>query len=396
MTGLRLLILVGLCRAARSGLLRWSSRNALDMLVLLWGAWAVLNGFTHNPRDHNPITVRLSLVCDLAGAYLYARAYLNGPSAWYQFSKCMALVLMPLAALLLVEQFTLRNCYGPLGAVLQEAWVRNGRVRAAGPFGISILAGLAGAAALPLLLPLQGRQPRWVVVGGIAACVAIVGASGSSGPVGGLLAAILGLGLWRWRLSLRWVRWGSLLMLVALQIVMKGNVWDLMGRIKFVGGSQAYHRSELITQAFAHLDEWWLGGTDYTRHWLVYGIEWSQDHVDITNYYLKMGVLGGLPLMLLFIAILVKAFQYLGRGMQFLRARHDPSEYLLWCYGAALFAHCVAFLSVSYYDQSYVFVFLIVGAAGGLAAIQSPRPLSNATADEGAAADCPPVAASTI
>jgi predicted tellurium resistance membrane protein TerC len=78
--------------------------------------------------------------------------------------------------------------------------------------------------------------------------------------------------------------------------------------------------------------------------------------------------LGGLPLMLIFVAILFKAFQLLGRRMQTIRMTRDPTEFMLWCIGASLFAHAFTFMAVSYYDQSYVFFCLLIGAVPGLCA----------------------------
>ncbi len=92
----------------------------------------------------------------------------------------------------------------------------------------------------------------------------------------------------------------------------------------------------IITEAINHFDRWWLIGTDYTRDWVPYGVLWTADEVDITNYYLRMGVNGGLVLMLLFIAILLTAFHLLGKRMRAMRESVDPSEFLLWSVGAAL------------------------------------------------------------
>jgi len=79
-----------------------------------------------------------------------------------------------------------------------------------------------------------------------------------------------------------------------------------------------------------------------------------------------MGVTGGLPLMLFFILILIRAFQLLGRGMLPMREANDPDELILWCAGSALLAHSFTFLSISYFDQSNVTLALVLGALPGL------------------------------
>jgi hypothetical protein len=73
-----------------------------------------------------------------------------------------------------------------------------------------------------------------------------------------------------------------------------------------------------------------------------------------------MGVIGGLPLMLLFIAVLLKAFSFVGQ------MRRDSSDFdarfMVWTLGASLFAHAATFISVSYFDQSFVFLYLTLAA----------------------------------
>jgi hypothetical protein len=139
--------------------------------------------------------------------------------------------------------------------------------------------------------------------------------------------------------------------------VMKAPIYYLIARFTVVGGSTGWYRSRLIESAFEHLSEWWLAGTDYTRHWMPNAVDWSPNHTDITNYYLSMGVVGGLPLVLLLIAIIVKTFSLIGRKLR------DPAlstkdAFVLWALGSAMFAHMATSFSVGYFDQSFVFFYL--------------------------------------
>jgi len=248
------------------------------------------------------------------------------------------------------------------------AEARQGRVRAAGPFMHPILAGTVGAS-LGVMLAFLTRSRRSHAVMLAGACALAVYSSASSGPVITLAAGSGALALWSWRERLGLIRTCALLTLVGLHIVMNAPVWYLAARLDLAGGSTGWHRAELISQALAHIDRWWLIGTDYTRDWFVYGMEWTTEMVDITNLYIHMGVQGGLLLMLLFIALLLKSFQLLGQKMAALRMVGNPSEFMLWCIGAALFAHCVTFLSVTYYDQSAIFFCLIIGLVPGLCSL---------------------------
>lgn len=365
-TVVRLLVLAGLLRASASGLLVWSARHPLDRLLALWACWSLLSSFGHVAKDnYNPLTVHISLALDYAGTYLYFRAYLKELADIIRCSKCLAFLLLPLALFLLFEKMTGWNLYAAVGAEIQQAWVRQGRVRASGPFGISILAGTVGGVCCPLMLLLRQR-PR-LALAGAAACVLIVFSSASSGPYMSLMAGLAGVALWRWRRYMGQIRMCVILGIIALALVMKAPVWYLVARIDIAGGSTSWHRAELINQAVGHLGEWWLVGTDYTRHWMPYGIQWSKDHVDITNHYVHIGVRGGLLLVLIFVGILFKSFQLLGRSMRSMRATRATDEFVLWCVGAALFSHCIGFLGVPYFDQSYVFLFFLIGSIPALA-----------------------------
>ena len=156
------------------------------------------------------------------------------------------------------------------------------------------------------------------------------------------------------------IRWGGLWAVVALQIVMTAPVYYLMARIDFTGSSTGLHRAALIQSAVEHFSEWWVAGTDYTRHWMATGVDWSPDHSDITNHYIKMGVIGGMPLMIAFIAILVEGFRVVQKTLGISKNTRFEVRYMAWSMGAILFGHAVTFISVSYFDQSMNFYLMVV------------------------------------
>jgi hypothetical protein len=369
----KLVLLAGLSRALYERRLEWSPRQPLDAVVLLWASFALLSAFFHHPPEGNPFTIRLSLVYDIFGAYLYARAFIKDLDDFLRLSNCLAAVLLPLAALMVVESITGRNLYSAFGAPLPD--FRSGRFRANGPFGHAILAGTVGGGSF--LVALAGRHRNyWLGTAGVVACTAIVISSNSSGPLVTLMVALMGLAFWRWRTYLGEIRLIALACLAGLHLIMTAPVWYLMTRVDLTGGSTGYHRAELITQAINHIGEWWLVGTDYTRHWMPYGVLWSKDHIDITNYYIAMGVTGGLPLMLSFIAIFVKAFQLLGRKMRVLRGTRRRSEFVLWCSGSALAAYAFTSISVSYFDQTFIMFCILFGTVPALAKKTVMKPVA--------------------
>jgi hypothetical protein len=190
----------------------------------------------------------------------------------------------------------------------------------------------------------------------------MVYSSTSSGPILSMLAGILALFLWNYREKTRLIIWMGVIGYIGLTLVMNDPAYFIMARIDITGGSTGWHRARLIQSALEHFFEWWIAGTDYTRHWMPTGVSWSPDHTDITNHYIQMGVWGGLPLMMLFIAIILRAFSLIGKNVSISSKVSLKSEFVFWALGASLFAHAVTFLGVSYFDQSFLFLYLVLAA----------------------------------
>ncbi len=364
---MRLLIISGVARAVFSGRFQFSFRNRLDLFVALFGAVAIISSIGHESNIYvpSPLRERCGLVLDIFGSYLYGRSYMTGPDFTKTFAHWLAIILVPFGALMAYEQVSGKNAYTKLGARSEFAGMRNDRFRAKGPFQHAILAGTAAAAAIPFMLILLRKRKLLAIAGVSAGMLGVLG-SASSGPVAALGAALFLLYLWKWRYKLGKLRALTGVILLFLNFAMSRPIWFLIARIDIVGGSTGWHRSKLIDNAINNLDEWWLWGTDYTRHWMHSGVSWNPNHTDITNYYLQMGVLGGLPLMLTFIAIIVKALFTIEKNLPHLRRADAEIEFDAWCFWVAILTHCVSFISIAYFDQSYANFFLLIGAAPGL------------------------------
>ena len=152
---------------------------------------------------------------------------------------------------------------------------------------------------------------------------------------------------------------------------MNAPAYYILTRMDVTGSSTSWHRAALIEAALAHLPEWWLVGTDYTRHWFAYGVGWSGRHADITNYYVRMAVDGGLPLLIAFVILLARAFAMVGTTWRCLAraATAPPHVFLPWALGASLLSHAASFVGVSYFDQSVVFLYVTLA---GIASAAEP------------------------
>jgi hypothetical protein len=357
---IRILIAVGLVRVIVRGERLAGRITNLDLLMLAWAAWALISCTFY--KDTSGVLVnRLGLVYNGCGIYFLLRIFCHSLEDVVRLCRITAILLIPLSIEMLSEKMTGYNLFSALGGVSEISEVRSGRIRAQGPFAHSILAGTVGAVCLPLMIGLW-QQHRKTAIAGIVACFSIVFASTSSGPVMSAFFAMLALFMWYWRDRMRLIRWLALLAYIGLDLVMKAPAYYLIARIDLTGSSTSWHRAALIDTAIKHLDEWWLAGTDYTRHWMAYGVGWSGNHIDITNHYLVMGVNGGLPLMLLFIAILTKGFFLVGQTLQQEPPSPLESQFMIWTLGASLFSHAATFISISYFDQSFVFLYLTLAA----------------------------------
>ena len=351
---LRLLVLCGglrilLRRERPAGVL-----NALDWLMLAWGTWAVISCSFH---EASVLVTRLGTVYDILGIYFLIRCFCTSASDVMGVARILALLLIPVALEMVNEQITGRNFFALFGGVAESPEVREGRLRAQGPFSHAILAGTVGAITAPILVGLWRGHPR-IALAGLVGCGLMVFTSASSGPIMSLLAAAFALIVWRYRHLTGRLRAAAVVGYLLLDLVMKAPAYFLIARIDLAGGSTGWHRAALIQAAIEHLGDWWFAGTDHTRHWMPTGVGWNENHTDITNYYLEMGVSGGLPLMLLYMAALWKCFQYVGQAVR----SHTDDSFFFWCLGASLFASAVTGVSVPFFGQSFVFLYLVIAA----------------------------------
>ena len=70
--------------------------------------------------------------------------------------------------------------------------------------------------------------------------------------------------------------------------------------------------------------------------------------------------------MLLFVGVLFSGFTALGKALRLNEGKSVERQYLLWTLGAILFGHAVTMMSVSYFDQSVVFLYLVLASIGSV------------------------------
>jgi hypothetical protein len=252
------------------------------------------------------------------------------------------------------EVTTGHNPYALLGGAEAAKYAslvaRDDRFRAQGPFAHSITAGTFGAVLVPLFVALwwKGKRYHRVVMVGMVSATVITLACNSSTPVLAYAAGILALCFWPLRRQMRMIRWGILITLVVLQLVLKNPVWHLITRIDISGGSSSWHRFMLIDQCIRHFGDWWLMGVKDTS-------AWGWDMWDTANQYVGICDSSGLLPFLLFLTIIVYGFKFVGNARRAASKVKDKQKALFfWAIGSALFANVVAFFGISYFDQTLV------------------------------------------
>ncbi len=360
---IRILVFVGVVRVLIRRERLTGRMNSMDWLMIAWAAWALAAAvFRDNPSE--TLTYNMGLVYNACGVYFLLRVLVTSSEDAKRLCCVVSILLIPIALEMIREQLTAHNLFSVLGGVTEEVAFREGRLRAQGPFAHPILAGTVGAVFLPIAIALW-RFHRKTAIAGSLACCAIVYASSSSGPLMSAIFAVLSLAAWRFRHHMKALRWGVVLAYLGLSVVMKAPVYFLLARIDLTGGSTGWHRAQLIDSGLHHLSEWWLAGTDYTRHWMPTGVSWSPNHTDITNHYLGLGVDGGLLLLALFVAMICVGFSMVGGAVRHSEGSSEGWDRFYWALGASLFAHAATMISVSYFDQSFAFIYLTLAAISG-------------------------------
>ena len=358
-TLLRIMVLFGSVRLLVRGEYHGFEWKPIDKLMVAYALSATCI-YTFQIGTSDALVNRIGFSFDALGMYFLFRCLIR---RWQDIDRLVfgtLLVGIAVAIAFAVEYATRRNLFSAFGGVSAITMIRQGKLRCQGAFSHPILAGCFWAVMIPLFASRwwKRRSDRpWAVVG-ILLCTFIIYTCNSSTPAFSLLAACVGGLAFYWRHSMRVIRWGIALMILALHVVMRAPVWHLIARVSAVSGSTGYHRYVLVNGFIRNFREWWLFGTRSTAHW-----GWGAQ--DITNQYVLEGVRGGLVTLVLFVAVIVVAFQGIGRLWR-LTSGNRYHLALSWALGVSLFVHCINFLGVSYFGQIHIAWYLVLAAIGSM------------------------------
>jgi F0F1-type ATP synthase assembly protein I len=107
-----------------------------------------------------------------------------------------------------------------------------------------------------------------------------------------------------------------------------------------------------VDECIKHFGDWWLVGTKYYADWGYF--TW-----DLANEYVGVAASSGLVPLILFIALIVCGFKYIGRARK-ARRSFVRGERFTWALGCALLAHVCAFFGTAYFDQLIVVWYVLL------------------------------------
>lgn len=362
---LRILVVTGVIRLLMNKELTPVRWTRFDKLIAAWACCGALI-YILQWRDISAIINRSGFLFDVLGMYWLFRHTLRSFDDLKRLANYLAVCAVILVPLVAVEWTTGRNPFSMFGRV--STATREGLHRCQAAFPHSIMLGLFWATLIPVFIGLARTGYNKILhYAAAAAGIFIIFCTASSTPMIALVLAVLFLPVFRYRRYGRLIAYCTGAGIVALHIVMRAPVWNLIARVNVMSGSTGYYRYKLIDTAIKHFGDWALLGTRSTEHW-------GAGLGDITNQYILEGVRGGLITLVLFIILLVAAVQSVGRYS--LRPMPPRQQFFIWCIGVSILVHCASFFAVSYFGQMKMLLYLtfaIVGFICELSVRNAPR-----------------------
>jgi hypothetical protein len=370
----RILILVALVRVAFINPNSPKSRFAggwspLDTIFVLWLIFRATTFIILFHGDSGAIIYEGGFIWDVLGGYILLRLLIQTEDDIVRVVEVFAVVALVCGVAMINEKLRGQNVFGYLGSLPITSEIREGSIRAQGPFAHPILAGTFGVTLVPLFWWLwHSKKTKLFAILGFIGSTLMMLTCASSTPLFGYLACFIGLAFWPFRNRMRLFRWGVALVLIALHLVMKAPVWFLIARVDLIAGNSGYHRAELIDQCIRHFSDWWLIGTNASG-------TWGFDMWDLSNQFVAEAETGGILTFICFVLIISRSFSRIGNARKIAENQKDTKqEWFMWFLGISLFAHIVSYFGISYYDNVKIywcaFLAIVVAATAPLLATQ--------------------------
>jgi hypothetical protein len=328
--------------------------NVIDKAMILFGVFGAIDGILLW-QAWGEVVFEAGTLTTLFGVYLLLRYLIRDEDDMKRTLRVWTCVAVVVAVVMTCEQLTGQN---PVTIFLGGAHaqyhstvdVRQGSMRATGVFDHPILAGTFGGISLPLFVGLWWKEKKHRIYPamGIVACSVIPLLASSSTAMMGFIAGIGALCFWRLRRHMRAIRWAIVGLIIADELRFKQHFWHIITDVDLTGSSSSWHRYMLIDECVKHFWNWALIGTKEFA-------SWGWEMMDLSNQYVATADTSGLIPLLSLAAIIVFGYKYLGRARLAADTAGDTSQELfIWALASSLFANCIAFIGISYFDQTSV------------------------------------------
>jgi len=361
-TFFRILTCFALLRVLFRGEFQRFKWNGLDTAVIGFMGIRLLWSILKLTKGGNSVTSPLSLcgdALDMWGMYFFFRFVVRDLEDLKHATYGLIWLSIPVAALMVVEFVTLRNPFAFMSGNPDVTRSREGVLRCMGAYSNPILTGCFWAVLLPYMgafIRQRGRIKFMPLVGIVCSAVIII-LSGSSSPIAAAGLAFFGGCAFLIRKRMRLIRWGTFIVVAGVQLMANSPIWKVFARVKIVGGSTGYYRFKLIDQFIQHWKEWILVGSARGTS------TWAIPMFDIVNYYVALGLAGGILFVGALVWMIVAAYRNCGIAMKTVKGNPEM-ELIAWATGVAIFAHMMTFLAVTYFGQIIMVWFFSLAVTG--------------------------------
>jgi len=361
----RVVALVALVRIYFSGDNDRIRMNSIDHLFIFYNVLGAIIYILASQDRAGAFIYKSGSFVDSVILYVVIRNAIYSKESLHLIIKTFSICVVVLLPFIIFEYYSANNLFAILGR--SAISIRNGEIRTSATFSHSILFG-SFAAALVSVLWAEYKCGRSVLkLMAVVCCVFFVYTSSSSGPIVVLAGVVFFLFFFRWKQYSSLLFWVSLAVGTIVHFARESPIWHLLYvRISVKSGSTGWHRYQLMEAAVKEFRDWWLlGYGDMGPQW--HTKYWAYTHAtftDVTNHYLLLGVRGGFFTMCLFMILCYKVIKTLGAYSTGQDAMED--QWLWWGFTVMMLAHCITFLSVAYFGQITMLLYLSI-AVGAFA-----------------------------
>ncbi len=338
------------------------SFNTIDKLFFSYNIIGAFIYFLASQDKGGALIYKSGTLVDSIVIYIALRHGIQSKDNLSNIIKTFCYCVLVLLPFVIFEFFTAQNLFSILGR--DGVSSRNGEIRAACTFSHSILFGSFAAALFPILWGGYKQEKKKIWLLSLICCLFFVYSSSSSGPIIALAASIFFLWFFKWKQYSSLLAWIVLSVATFVHLVRDSPIWHFVYvRISIKSSSTGYHRYLLTEAAVKEFGNWWsLGYGDKGPNW--HEIYWPWTHAtftDMTNHYFLEGVRGGFLTMVLFIILCFKSVKVLGGYANSRPELHE--QWLWWGFTVMMITHCISFLSVAYFGQITMLLYLTIAVA---------------------------------